>query len=227
MHCPNCRSTWRVRTITMGVLLGLGLPLKPLVEATQDWSRRGLGCSDNACLAAALASRFDYTNTYFHRFPRLDLRDIPEELLGAVEFVSCSDVLEHIPPPVQPALIGLADILKPGGFAVISVPVADAGDTREYYPRMRTWDVVDGSVVWTDEDGIGHTDNSPEFHGGPGQTLAFRAWGELSMLSSLEASGFALIPLPDCPELGVPQINSSGVFLARLSVQRPLTNREP
>jgi SAM-dependent methyltransferase len=203
----------------LGLLLGLRLPLKPLLDAKQDWSRRGLGCSDNAVLAATLASKFDYTNTYYHRFPRFDLTDAPSELRGALEFISCSDVLEHIPPPIEPALSGLVEVLRPGGFAFISVPVGDVSRTREYYPGLRTWKVVDNSVVWTDMEGAQHIDKSPEFHGGQGQTLAFRRWGERDLIGSLKTAGFSLVwsTLPDHPELGVPKIHRSGAFIARLA----------
>jgi len=203
----------------LGIILGLGLPVKPLSEANQDWSRRGLGCSDNSCLAAALASKFDYTNTYYHRFPHFDITEVPAELKGAVEFLSCSDVLEHIPPPIQPALDGLAAVLAPGGFALLSVPVGDARHTREFYPGLRTYEVVGDVLAWTDDEGKRHTDISPEFHGGQGQTVAFRKWGELDLITSLEGVGFSVTHPPSRPELGVPDLANSGTFIARLSPQ--------
>src|ERR671920_232065 len=70
--CTGCGSTVRWRAIVHLVCTSL----------------RGLGLSDDACVADALASGFDYTNTYDHMAPQLDIADAPAHLHGTCDFLS-------------------------------------------------------------------------------------------------------------------------------------------
>jgi len=214
--CTSCGSTWRIRAIALGALLGLGLPRLPLPRQSPDWSRRALGVSDSVVLSAALGSRVDYTNSYYHRFPRLDLLDVPPDVHGTMDLVTCSDVLEHVPPPADRALTGVAALLRPGGAAVLSVPCDEHGSTREFYPGLTYWEAVPEGVSWIDAGGARHVDETPEYHGGPGQTLAFRLWGVEDLKERLAAVGLVdLQPLPDHPEVGVPFLAGAGVWTVR------------
>ena len=65
---------------------------------------RGLGMSDKECYNGLLAEKFDYTNTFYDREPRLDFTESHPELAGQYDFILSADVLEHIAPPVQRAL---------------------------------------------------------------------------------------------------------------------------
>lgn len=107
MFCGKCNSTWRVRATALGALVGTGFDKAPSPELSPNWAWRGVGASDHMALAGALASKFDYTNSYYHRFPRLDLLNVSEEQRRQFGFVICSDVLEHVPPPADRALEGL------------------------------------------------------------------------------------------------------------------------
>jgi SAM-dependent methyltransferase len=216
MLCSQCGSTWRVRATALAMLAGLQLPWKPIPDQQQDWSRRGIGLSDHAALAASLAGRFDYTNTYLHRYPRFDLLDVPDDLRGELEYIICSDVLEHVPPPLEQGVRGLAEVLRPGGAAIISVPITGDDLNREYYPGLTSWEIIEHHHVrWSDASGTVRVDESPEYHGGPGQVLAFRTWSALSMEHELLAAGFRhMVVAPTEPSLGVPLIENSGVFLA-------------
>ena len=216
MLCDGCGSTWRLRAISLSLLAGLGYEPQALADVQPNWSRRGVGISDHMALAASLAARFDYTNTYYHRYPFLDLLSIPDGLEDELEFVVCSDVLEHVPFPAERALRGLYDLLAPGGVAVISVPVAEGGPTHEYYPDLVSWELRGEAVWWTDSAGNEHEDPNPEFHGGHGQTLAFRLWSAPGLREALAAVGFSdLREAPNEPTLGVPPIRSPGVVSAR------------
>jgi hypothetical protein len=216
MTCSECSSTWRVRATALALLTGLGFPPSPFPEISADWSRRGIGLSDHVALAAAISSRFDYTNTYLHRYPRFDLLDVTDDLMGELEFVICSDVLEHVPPPEDSGARGLAQVLCPGGFAVLSVPTSNADETLEFYPGLVSWTVEsDHSISWVDATGQTHIDHNPEYHGGPGQTLAFRLFSARSFARALTAAGFSRVePVPVAEHLGVPAIDSAGVFIA-------------
>jgi len=210
-----------MRAALMTLMIGLKYPPAPLPGLTADWSRRGLGLSDVPPLVPALASRFSFTNTYYHQFPRLDIARPPDDLLGQIEFIVCSDVLEHVPPPLDAALAGLFACLEPGGFAVITVPVGGEA-TDEYYPGLTDVEVATspaGEVVrWTDAAGIRHTDTAPEMHGGAGLTLAFRSFSARDVRSRLLAAGFVSVwEPPPMPELGVPHVANPGIFLSHKS----------
>ena len=216
MLCARCQSTWRVRATALGVLQGMGCPHVPFPEVPPNWAWKGAGISDHMALSAAFSTKFDYTNTYYHRFPRLDLLNITEDQRGFFGFVVCSDVLEHVPPPADLALQGIAHLLADHGFAILSVPSGGVENpTDEYYPDLIDWEESDGRVTWSDSSGNTHIDDDPEFHGGGGQTLAFRLWAIGDFCTRVVAAGFkAIAPVPTNDELGVPELENSGVFIA-------------
>jgi len=159
----------------------------------------GLGISDDWRLARALLPLFAYTNSYLHQFPVVDICSPPKETLEKFEFISCSDVLEHTPPPRSAALVGLYQMLKPAGFAVISVPLRQGFQFAEFYPGLTTWKIENDSIYWVDGKGHESIDHDPEFHGGQGLTLAFRQWTEEKLIEELKAVGFSEIvsrPIP-------------------------------
>lgn len=158
-----------------------------------------------------------FTNTHYHAFPRLDIRQPPWELVGTANFVICCDVLEHVPPPVDSALAGLRSILNESfGFAVISVPTMNRPDTDEYYPGLTDWETEEnGSVIWTDDKGTKHRDPNPEYHGGGGQTLTFREWSMTDLSERLLTAGFSRVePHVVNDHLGVPALGNAGMVIA-------------
>ena len=181
-----------------------------MLELSPDHRRHGLGISDNPEMARFFRRCFDYSNSQLDVAPFIDLLDPPSATAGLYDFVICSDVLEHVPPPAERALVSLASFLRPGGAAVVSVPIRDEG-TDEYYPGITEWSMVDGALHWTDGDGATHVDPDPEIHGGDGLTIAFRTWGADEFERAILASGFSSIErLVPCPELGVPAMAWSG-----------------
>ena len=172
-----------------------------------DMSRVGLGISDDWRLVRALSPLFAYTNSFLHQFPVVDICSPPQEAIGKFEFISCCDVLEHTLPPRNVALMGLYQMLKPTGFAVISVPLIQGLKFAEYYPELSTWKTENDFVHWVDKDGHEHIDQHPEFHGGEGLTLAFRQWTEEKLIEELKAVGFSDIisrPVPSQFNFGRP-----------------------
>ena len=216
MLCSGCGSTWRVRAVAQALLRGLKIPPASIANIPQEWSRVGLGISDNPVLSSALSSRFDYTNSYYHKFPKLDITHLPIDLHEQFEFVICSDVLEHVPPPAESGIIGINRLLKAGGVAVVSVPVGALDDTDEYYPNLLKWMEHDGVVEWSDTSGAHHVDREPEYHGGEGQTLAFRLWNASALVKSFLNNGFREYDvIPDLASLGVPYLDYNGLFIFR------------
>ena len=214
--CGTCGATWRHRAILLAVLVGLGYPPEPLAAQESNWALRGIGISDATEVASVLSAHFDYVNTWYDRFPTVDLRQVPDELRKSLDFVTCSEVLEHVPPPVDPALRGLAELLQPGGFAVITVPRASQSTTIELYPGLAEYRVAFDRVIWVDSEGLTRIDPSPEFHLGQGETLAFRKWNFEDLVARLGLLGFSQpLHLPWSDELGLPDISDSGLMLVR------------
>ena len=77
MLCAGCGSTWRARATGLAVQQGLGYEIQPYKSILSDWSRIGLGISDDINLSVVLHSKFFYSNSYYDTFPHLDLRNIP------------------------------------------------------------------------------------------------------------------------------------------------------
>lgn len=203
----------------VATLEGLGYPREIMpYDLRADWSRIGVGISDDFLLAQRLSQLFFYTNSFYHQFPLIDITDPPPETHGHFEFVVCSDVLEHVPPPVDLALVGIQKMLKPGGFAVLTVPCHGEPVTREFYPDLSSWTLEGGALRWVNTAGVSHVDTSPEMHGGAGQTLAFRYWSRTDLTNRSLAAGFTTAYSP----LGMPPINPAnsnldhaGIVIAR------------
>ena len=149
--------------------------------------------SDHPTFARALGRRMTYTNTFYHQEPRLDVC-APGDHAGRYDLVVCSEVFEHVPPPLEPAWRGLFQLLRPGGLLVFSVPYVAGGETREHYPELHRFDIVerDGGHVLRNvtAGGVEQEFGDLVFHGGPGETLELRLFGLDDVLASLAAAGF-------------------------------------
>jgi SAM-dependent methyltransferase len=200
----------------LGLAIALGIKVEPLPKWTADWSRPGIGFDDAPPLFSRLPAKIIYNNTHLDRFPQLDLLNLPVLLTGSLSYAICADVLEHVPHSVDRAIRGLAELLRENGAAVISVPLVGESQSREYYPNLIDFQVVSSELVrWKSSDRNWREDKSPEFHGGTGLVLAFRSFDHDSFQHLLLANGFARsMDLPACPEFGVPQLASGGVFVA-------------
>ncbi len=149
--------------------------------------------SDWAELAARLAKRTGYVNTFYDKPPCLDLKNISIDEYETCDYVICSEVLEHVTPPVQPAFDGIYRLLKPGGTLVLTVPYG--GDrTKEHFPLLHEFAFAEigGTRVLVNR----RTDGSYEvfdnlcFHGGIGSTLEMRVFCENDLLAHLQTAGF-------------------------------------
>ena len=206
--CDHCDSNVRFRWIAHAVsetLLGQSLPLKDF-PTRKDIA--GLGLSDWDGYAAPLARRFNYTNTFFHTDPRLDISNLPDDRAGLYDFVIATEVLEHVVPPVDIALANLHRLLKPNGVAFITVPwIGDV--TQEHYPDLFDYKVVQSDGRWQvrnrTRDGREEVFENPVFHGGPGTTLEMRLFSGTDLVRRLEKAGFAKVEIcrPTVREYGI------------------------
>jgi SAM-dependent methyltransferase len=207
--CRGCGSTMRFRAV-------VGLLARELFGATLGIDEfppcprlRGLGMSDWAGYADRLAACMDYTNTFFHQPPRLDITRIPDELVGSCDFLISSDVLEHVVPPVGAAFSGARRLLKPGGLLVLTVPFRAVGEhTVEHFPALNEWTLArQGDGGWRLDnrrrDGTREVFTDLNFHGGPGTTLEMRVFTRASLISELEHAGFRDIRVASEPMPGI------------------------
>jgi hypothetical protein len=221
--CQSCGSSVRARHIahcvTSGVL-GYSIPL----AATQKKSIKGIGLSDAGPLASALERAFDYTNTFYHMEPKLDICELAPHWIGAAQFVTSSDVFEHVPSPVQRAFTGAYQALQTGGLLVLTVPFDGRPTTTEHFPQVRQFKIVDfdGEYLLIGKTLTGSIEVHQNliFHGGPGTTVEMRFFSLDDVVSNLHNSGFIDVKIHD---EDVPQ---NGIFLAHKQ-GLPITARKP
>jgi SAM-dependent methyltransferase len=136
--CAGCRSNvrfrWLVHRLSME-LFGRGIPLP---EFPADKSVTGIGLTDPAPIAAVLAERFTYRNTFLTAEPRLDIRCDPSPV-GDLDFLIASEVFEHVEPPVSRAFENAAGMLKPSGVLLLTVPWVWDGDAETAIPELYDW----------------------------------------------------------------------------------------
>jgi SAM-dependent methyltransferase len=195
--CEGCGSNIRFRALNYLLskeLFGVGVCLQdfPKLHAI-----RGMGFSDDERYAPALAEKFDYTNTFFHKEPRIDITEQHPDLWGTFDFILSSDVFEHINAPVERAFEEAFRLLKPNGFLCVTVPSSVEDRTDEHYPGLSAYAVASlgGELVLVtrDEEGQLQLHQKPVFHGGPGQTLEMRVFAQNDLARKLKASGFSSV----------------------------------
>lgn len=191
--CTVCGSSARFRAIALALsraLFGLDLPMTkfPVLKSV-----RGLGISDSEMIAGPLARCFTYINTHYDREPTFDLMRPDEREFGRYDFVLCSDVLEHVPPPPDTAFETLSRLLKPTGFLILTVPYTLDPATIEHFPDLGPFGMaeVDGETVLVSRSGENgyRVFDHLTFHGGPGFTLEMRVYSEADLRAKLAAAG--------------------------------------
>lgn len=194
-HCPACDCTMRYRAVIHHLstaLFGRSLCIDQFPASARRLT--GIGMSDSPRYAKRLAARLDYTNTYYHMEPRLDVLAPPREYLDRFRFVVSSDVLEHVAPPIDRAFANLHAMLVAGGTLVLTVPFAVDGDTIEHYPELHDYRIEQraGGRVLVNRtiDGRVQEFDGLVFHGGPGTTLEMRLFSEGALRRHLHDAGF-------------------------------------
>ena len=207
VSCTSCGSTARTRAIIRALSLelfdqNLILPDFPVRRETS-----GLGMSDWEGYAVKLAEKFRYTNTYFHKEPRLDISSpqIPESLVQSNDFIISSEVFEHVVPPVERAFENTFKMLKPGGIFVLTVPYGPWKETIEHFPELYDFTLIKDDVNYrlenTTRSGEAQEFHDLVFHGGHGATLEMRVFGEEALLRHLAKTGFETITVHRTPDL--------------------------
>jgi SAM-dependent methyltransferase len=193
---PTCRCGSTVRLRALVRVLSLEFHGKNL--ALPDFPSRpdiaGIDMSGSGIYADTLSGKFSYTNTFFHKPPRLDITEPGAEWLGRCDFVISSDVFEHVAPPVSRAFANTLRVLKPGGIFVLTVPYGKGGKTLEHFPELHDYHLEKRGrkrvLVNTTAGGVRQEFDNLVFHGGAGETLEMRIFSESSVLEDLRQAGF-------------------------------------
>ena len=204
--CSHCHSTVRMRSVIHCLSLGLfgvsvALPFFPVLKKV-----KGIGMSDWDVYANLLANRLDYTNTYYHTEPLLDIMNISKDIEKTLDFVISTDVFEHVLSPVSTAFENTRSLLKPGGLFVLTVPYSLKGEqTTEHFKDLNKFEIVQNNSEYmlrniTSDNRVVEYNNLI-FHGGPGQTLEMRVFCEKALISELENAGFRDIKIHGEPFL--------------------------
>ena len=191
--CYSCTSSVRMRS----VIHALSMELFQKSLAIADFPIRkdiaGMGLSDWEGYAPGLEKKFAYTNTFYHREPFLDLASDKTSSFGPYDFIICSDVFEHIAPPISKAFENARRLLKPGGAMIFSVPYR-CGETEEHYPELERYSTRQQGDEWVLEnetpDGRKQVFPGVTFHGGPGTVIEMRIFGADSLARHFAEAGF-------------------------------------
>lgn len=164
------RFRWLVHRLSVE-LFGRSMPLQ---DFPTDKTVRGIGLTDPHCIAAVLAERFDYRNTFLTSEPRFDIRSDPSPL-GELDFLIASEVFEHVEPPVERAFENAARLLRPSGLLLLTVPWVWDGDSESAIPELYDWYLTseaDGyAIVNHRADGVEERFRHMAFDGSAGPSL--------------------------------------------------------
>jgi SAM-dependent methyltransferase len=208
-HCPVCESSMRIRALI--ALLSeelLGIPMT-LVEFPELKGIRGIGMSDFPEVAEKLAAKLDYTNTFYHQAPLFDVTRPDPNDFGRYDFILSTEVMEHVPPPVEQSFANLFRLLKPDGLLVMTTPYSFEEKTREHFPELHEFtlaSVGDKTVlVNRRRDGSIEVFDNLMFHGGPGSIVEMRLFSEETLRKNLLGAGFTSVRIAseNMPEFGI------------------------
>lgn len=196
LNCAQCGSSARARGVAYAVQRDILRDTQtPLREAAPRKHLRGVGMSDWTGYAADLERIFDYTNTFYHQEPRLDVTDAASaQKYQDLDFIISSDVLEHIVAPVSQALKNIRSMMRDDGLFILTAPYVEGYESIEHFPHLHNFKIVsnDGGYVLENRTANGLQERFEHliFHGGPGSTLEMRMFGEGDLLNMLKYAGF-------------------------------------
>ena len=140
--CGNCGSTPRFCGLALAVSRAIwGSPDRCLAERPPRHDVVAIGLSDADRLARLFREKLNYTNTFYHAEPRLDLCSAESCAAYSADLIICSDVIEHTMRPPALTLPHLFNMLRPGGTLILSAPTYVSSATIEWYGGAEKVDV--------------------------------------------------------------------------------------
>ena len=196
--CLGCGSTLRQRSLISALSRKLFDGKSINLDAwTNIPTIRFKGISDADLISNALSQKLDYQNTFYHQAPFLDITAPGAADLSSCDVLICSDVLEHVSPPVQRAFDGMRKVIRPDGFLLLTVPCNASNRTTEHFPNLNDYRIHehDGrrSLINRTKDGETEQFDNLIFHGGPGETLELRHFALHDLEQHLLEAGFSTI----------------------------------
>ncbi|VVB63913.1 Methyltransferase domain protein [uncultured archaeon] len=192
--CTKCGSSPRSRAMVHILSTELFGHSIPLPDFPHKPNIKGIGLSDWEGFAKPLSLKIGYTNTYYHQEPKLDISNINENYKGKYDFIICSDVFEHVLPPVSIAFKNCYNILKKNGLLIFSVPYNLEKETKEHFPNLYKFEISErqGKKYLNNitRDGIEEEYDNLIFHGGDGATLEMRMFSENPLMREIYQAGF-------------------------------------
>lgn len=221
--CPACGASGRAQAISYHVSNFICNKIVPLTDHKIDKSKRIIGLSDGVVYAKILKIKYDYTNTFFHREPFLDITSPSENFYNSCDLLITTEVFEHIVGPSLDAFHGSYAILKPGGLMILTVPFINIGKSVEHYSEnlVNYTSYQQGDGRWVAElefnDGHKEIDELAKFHGGPGKTLEIRLFNRDRLINELNIAGFVDVEIHDknMPQYGINWGPASRVITAK------------
>jgi SAM-dependent methyltransferase len=204
--CEACGSSPRLRAVIRALSLSLFGQNLVLPDFPVSREISGLGMTDWEGYAVRLAEKFRYTNTYYHKEPKLDISnsEVPERLVQSSDFIISSEIFEHVVPPVLRAFQNAFKLLKPGGILILTVPYGTQAETVEHFPELNDFNIIANDESYRLEN-VTQSGEVQEFHdlifhGGPGSTLEMRVFAEAALLQHLAEAGFETITVHRTPD---------------------------
>jgi GT2 family glycosyltransferase len=202
--CQNCGSTVRIRSIVHVLSMELFGQSLALSDFPVRPDMRGIGLSDSG-YSDLLPHKLNYTNTFYHKEPKLDITaPIDPNLEGSLDFLISTEVFEHVVPPVSRAFENARRLLKPDGVLILSVPYTlEWEHTLEHFPELYQYKLVQRDDRFVLEnvtrEGRRQIFKDLVFHGGEGATLEMRIFSKASVLRELTQAGFQQIKVYEDP----------------------------
>lgn len=207
--CFYCGSTRRLRSIIAALCQEIFNKKIALPDLNNTKHITGIGLSDADDYAIELSKFFSYQNTFYHKEPKIDITSINRDMYCTADFITVSDVFEHISPPIDLAFDNLFNILKKNGTCIFSAPYKTNGVTEEHFPDLFDYKIIEKNgkeiLVNITRDGKEQIFENLVFHGGIGATLEMRLFSKPSLLKNMETAGFNNIIFHNesIPEFGI------------------------
>lgn len=207
--CQHCGSNLRARAIIHVLSIALFNQSLILPDFPETPSIRGIGTSDWNGYAAPLGAKLGYTNTFYHKEPRLDLASTLPPSFTNLNFLITCDVLEHIIPPVSLAFKNIFQMLLEKGVCIITAPYMLFEKTWEHFPNLNQFTIAQEGqhkiLINEGLDGRMSRYRDLIFHGGDGATLEMRIFSKSGLRKELLQAGFRQVTFHRCnkPEYGI------------------------
>jgi len=201
--CTECGSTVRMRHLMQILAQSIYKRDVTIDEFLIRKDIKCLGMMDPQEFATPLAEKIDYINTFIDREPFFDIYNISHEKEEQFDFVICSEIFEHLSPPISHAFLQLKRLLKPGGSIIFTVPYNFEETTKEYFPDLFDYSLCHDDngyyLINKTKEGSIQVFRKLNFHHGEGLALVKRDFSRSGLIQNLIEAGFTDIKFWESP----------------------------